>query len=63
MTLFRRAEGRLSPNQIRFDAVAGYDGIIGNHAPGIANVGVLEVRLVPGLRARMHGCRGEALMC
>lgn len=48
MTLFRCAEARLSPNQIRFDAVVGYDGIIGNHAPGLANVGALEVRLVPG---------------
>jgi hypothetical protein len=66
MTKFRPAEVRLArliPNHIRFDAVvASYDAIIGAHAPGLANVGVLEVRLVPGLRARVHGCR-EALSC
>jgi hypothetical protein len=66
MTKFRLAEVRLArliPNHIRFDAVvASYDAIIGAHAPGLANVGVLEVRLVPGLRARVHGCR-EALSC
>lgn len=62
MTLFRRAEARLSPNQIRFDAVVAYDGIIGNHAPGITNVGALEVRLVPGLRAKVHGAGMDAVV-